>query len=495
MPNYEINLQPNLVNLGTEGSLDTSILNGKSIQRTVHGLDVVNGENRKIVGRLSDGDVFDNVVENACDLSGLKCEGGSLWGLFFSKDSETSSTFYSQSADADNEGNIFYFSTNIDSTSNSTSVVRKISPDGSIIWQNNQACGESNNDFAGKEPSRLRVASDGGVFLIYERAIRKIDTNGDVEWTFIQDSGYSTVNYFANCAEDSSGNLFVSGYGSYEGNQYFIVKFNSNGEPIKEIFVDAAEEDYMAADMVIDSNDNVIIPMNHSLSDGAWSTTIAKFPNDLSGSNPTWFTTLSAEYGYGADQDSYAMGIDSNDNIYVLGYGYAVTKINSSGEIQWARGIDGQGMAVDADGNCYVVEDATDKLQVTKISTDGDLEWSYEIEKVNEPWDDFYIAGYQDNVNSGVQLKNGVLVVLVRAEISGETFEFVMKLSLDPISGTFGDFSFTDITSEMVFDILSVTNNNANDAVSIYEGDVVSNVTETFDEPNITQIDTITNFE
>lgn len=62
MANYEINLNPNLVNIDTEGSMDTSLLNGKSIQRTVTGLEIVNNNNRKIVGRLSDGESFDNIV-------------------------------------------------------------------------------------------------------------------------------------------------------------------------------------------------------------------------------------------------------------------------------------------------------------------------------------------------------------------------------------------------------------------------------------------------
>ena len=34
MANFQLKLTPNLVNLGTEGSLDTSVVNGVSIQRT-----------------------------------------------------------------------------------------------------------------------------------------------------------------------------------------------------------------------------------------------------------------------------------------------------------------------------------------------------------------------------------------------------------------------------------------------------------------------------
>lgn len=65
MSNYEINLSPNLVNMATEGSMDTSLLNGKSLQRTANGIMVAKGKNRKIVGRLADGDQFDDVIEGA----------------------------------------------------------------------------------------------------------------------------------------------------------------------------------------------------------------------------------------------------------------------------------------------------------------------------------------------------------------------------------------------------------------------------------------------
>lgn len=62
MSNYQVQLTPQLVNLGTEGSLDTAVVNGHSIQRTMVDIDVVNGTNRKKVGRLSDGNTFNDVV-------------------------------------------------------------------------------------------------------------------------------------------------------------------------------------------------------------------------------------------------------------------------------------------------------------------------------------------------------------------------------------------------------------------------------------------------
>jgi hypothetical protein len=63
MENYLLKLTPDARNMDSEGSLDTSVLNGKSIQRTMNILDVTDSSgNRKVVGVLRDGQTFDNVV-------------------------------------------------------------------------------------------------------------------------------------------------------------------------------------------------------------------------------------------------------------------------------------------------------------------------------------------------------------------------------------------------------------------------------------------------
>lgn len=64
MATYTVELSPALVNLGTEGSLDTSVTGGNSIQRTVHGMTVLNGANRKVAGRIADGSAFTDTIED-----------------------------------------------------------------------------------------------------------------------------------------------------------------------------------------------------------------------------------------------------------------------------------------------------------------------------------------------------------------------------------------------------------------------------------------------
>jgi len=64
MATYTVELSPALVNLGTEGSLDTSVTGGNSIQRSVHGMTVLNGTHRKVAGRILDGGNFTDTIDD-----------------------------------------------------------------------------------------------------------------------------------------------------------------------------------------------------------------------------------------------------------------------------------------------------------------------------------------------------------------------------------------------------------------------------------------------
>jgi hypothetical protein len=61
MATYTVDLSPALVNLASEGSLDTSKdSNGNSLQRQLFGVWVVDGSDRKMVGIVKDGGTFDD---------------------------------------------------------------------------------------------------------------------------------------------------------------------------------------------------------------------------------------------------------------------------------------------------------------------------------------------------------------------------------------------------------------------------------------------------
>jgi hypothetical protein len=60
MASYTVDLTPVVVTAVSEGSLDTSVVGGNSIQRTKESVLVVNGANRKQLYRLADGETYND---------------------------------------------------------------------------------------------------------------------------------------------------------------------------------------------------------------------------------------------------------------------------------------------------------------------------------------------------------------------------------------------------------------------------------------------------
>lgn len=67
MASYTLDLSPVLVNMASEGSMDTSLLNGVSLQRTGY-IEVVNNGDRKVVV-VRDGNTFTDTMQTLTDLS------------------------------------------------------------------------------------------------------------------------------------------------------------------------------------------------------------------------------------------------------------------------------------------------------------------------------------------------------------------------------------------------------------------------------------------
>lgn len=69
MASYQLKLTPTLVNLGTEGSLDTSVVNGVSAQRTGY-IEVVDASDlqKRMVWEVADGATFTDDFQTLTDL-------------------------------------------------------------------------------------------------------------------------------------------------------------------------------------------------------------------------------------------------------------------------------------------------------------------------------------------------------------------------------------------------------------------------------------------
>lgn len=61
MANFQLKLTPDLINMGTEGSMDGSLdADGNSLQRTGY-IDVYNSTNR-VIASVADGETFANTI-------------------------------------------------------------------------------------------------------------------------------------------------------------------------------------------------------------------------------------------------------------------------------------------------------------------------------------------------------------------------------------------------------------------------------------------------
>lgn len=75
MASFTVDLTPALRNMGTEGSLDTSInSDGNSIQRTYHGLLIETADGKKMVGNVADGGSFTNVIADVEDMPNVTAD-------------------------------------------------------------------------------------------------------------------------------------------------------------------------------------------------------------------------------------------------------------------------------------------------------------------------------------------------------------------------------------------------------------------------------------
>jgi hypothetical protein len=78
MSTYTVTLTPTNVSPSSEGSLDTALVGGLSIQRTMNALMIKNGTDYQMVGQLKDGDTFTdtiNGIDTYPDINGNGIDG------------------------------------------------------------------------------------------------------------------------------------------------------------------------------------------------------------------------------------------------------------------------------------------------------------------------------------------------------------------------------------------------------------------------------------
>jgi hypothetical protein len=156
----------------------------------------------------------------------------------------------------------------------------------------------------------------------------------------------------------------------------------------------------------------------------------------------------------GEDQDCTAFGIDANDNLYSNGYGNAITKIAPDGTHLWSTFQDSgnywYGASWTAGGETLWVGERGEGLVVTKLDTAGNALWSYTIGIEGQTLQ-LASFGEGNSVNASTTIKGDSLVILAGINAMVVYPMVLFKLGLEPITGTYGPFTFTDITGDINF--------------------------------------------
>lgn len=243
--------------------------------------------------------------------------------------------------------------------------------------------------------------------------VRKTDIGGNCIWARqFGDGTNQTISF--NSAVDSFGNFYVLATTFYTTNRDFnILKYNPSGVLQWKKKLNATGSNGTGG-IVIDSSDNIYV--------SGWTNQSGAGAEDMllmrldSSANIIWQKTL----GSAGTETSSGLTFDSSGNVIVAAYNnddMLIVKYNSSGELQWQRKFgkvkvensDGEyslGVAVDSNDNIYVVgyeqDQTTDQFfgqtifnyygVLVKYNSSGVIQWQKRALKPDTVFYNYYFT-------------------------------------------------------------------------------------------------------
>lgn len=359
-------------------------------------------------------------------------------------------------------------------------IVSKFTPTGFLVWQKFYNIGNTVRDdptFATIDSSNNIYISAFGSSSIWAR-ITKIDTDGNVLLGFQANSaGLGGIVGWNSVKVDSSGNIYTSGrLGNL--NDARVMKFNSSGvKQWETVFSSSYVE--LANAIALDSNGNVFVAGQSRNTSADFN--VRKFDNS---GTQQWNRGLSSS---GSNTDyANGIGVDSSDNIYATGVitnsgltAFAVVKYNNSGTLQWQRMLynaynqaqNSNALVVDENDDIFITGQSRDATRqyafVAKYNSSGVLQWQNQLYRsdgtnnygrgITVDSENIYISGYYNAAGSGAQ--SAFIVKLPKdGQTSVETWPFVYgSASLTETAGTMTSSTPIDTISTPSATVSSLT--------------------------------------
>ncbi|OHD12758.1 MAG: hypothetical protein A2086_07205 [Spirochaetes bacterium GWD1_27_9] len=205
---------------------------------------------------------------------------------------------------------------------------------------------DGNNNYDNDEVNAIAIDSNNNVYVggycsNYKYWwIKKFDSNGNEIW----DKGFDGNNGWDSIVIDSNNNIYVAGYGSTlisssSSYDWWIKKFDSNGNEIWDRRFDGNNGWDKTTSIAIDTNNNVYVTgygynLVSSSSNNDW--WIKKFDSN---GNEIWDKRFDGNNGW---DEATSIAIDTNNNVYVVGFGYNLVSSSSSYD-WWIKKFDSNG--------------------------------------------------------------------------------------------------------------------------------------------------------
>jgi len=195
----------------------------------------------------------------------------------------------------------------------------------------------SGRDIAIDSLDNIYIAGYAWISPPYQAVLVKYDTSGNEIWSRSWDGAHDARAHAV--AVDSSDNIYMGGYGTLGlgGFDLFIVKYNSAGTVQWSRTWGGSDYERIYG-LTVDSSDNVyLVGETSSWGSGNQDMVIVKYN---SAGTLQWNRT----WGLSGFEEAYAVGVDSSDNVYMVGFTtsfngaeWNIVKYNSGGTLQWNR--------------------------------------------------------------------------------------------------------------------------------------------------------------